>query len=147
MLMSPAKKLTCLIAKSLTIWNIWNLWNIWWWNLFNFYIKYFSIWITFAKIFTCFLKFIPFRTTKEIPPPSWPFLAWCNATYFGVWNNELCFAVSSASISVKTITLNFSFKRNRKSFDLYILLFRILIFKWNVENISLFSFSQILGVF
>ena len=89
------------------------------------------------------LKFILFQTTKKILPPSWPFLAFCNATYFGIRNSELFFPVLSGNVSVKIIKLNFSFKRPRRLFNLCIFLFRLLIFKWNIKNVSSLSFSHL----
>lgn len=97
--------------------------------ILNFHQIYFSIWITFAKTFRYFeVYFFSIKKTR-IPSSRWPFLVWWNATYFGIWNRELFFAASSAYVSAKTITLNFSFKKPRRSFNFSIFLFRLLIFK------------------
>ena len=65
------------------------------------------------------LKFISFRIGKEIPPPLWPFLVWCDATYFQTQKSELFFAVSSVHISICVSYLNFYYLNEISKMFLY----------------------------
>ena len=80
-------------------------------------------------LFFTYFEIYSFSNKKTDPSSSLTISGLVHASYFQMKNSELFFAVSSAHVSAKAITLNFPFKKLRKSFSLSIFLFRLLIFK------------------
>ena len=98
-------------------WNLWHyffevgfeqlkVWTRGFYTIFSLSKENISLYELHFLRFSRTLKFISFRIGKEIPPPLWPFLVWCNATYFQTQKSELLFAVSSVHVSVRVSYLN-----------------------------------------
>ena len=111
-------------------WNLWHyffevgfeqlkVWTRGFYTIFSLSKENISLYELHFLRFSRTLKFISFRIGKEIPPPLWPFLVWCNATYFQTQKSELFFAVLSVHISVRVSYLNFYYLNEISKMFLY----------------------------